>query len=151
MRTMLIAALLAAQAAPGASAARAAELAPESQARETRMGAFAGARVRLSLGGERKSLRAGLTAAPALHSLRDGAARMRIGEGLEIASRDLRRPGVTVAGRSFTEAAGIPRAPDGRRQNVSTTGWIAIGAGVVLLGGVLVLGWLVHEANENTE
>jgi hypothetical protein len=149
MRKLLIVALVAAQLAPVAAPARAAELRVEPQRQETRMGAFAGARLRVALGGERRErVRAGLAVAPELHRMEAGAARMRIGEGLEYGFTDRRPAAVSVAGRRLSDAQ---RAPDGRRQGVSTLGWVAIGAGVVLVIGVGVLGWLVHEANENTE
>jgi len=148
MRTLLVAALLAAQVGPLAGAARAADLLAEAPQRETRMGAFAGARLRVSLGAGRERVRAGVAVAPSLHSVENGAPRLRVSEGLEYGFSERQPPSLSLAGRQLTD---LQRTADGRRQNVSTIGWVAIGVGVVLVAGVGVLGWLVHEANENTE
>ena len=45
----------------------------------------------------------------------------------------------------------MQRAREGARRNVSTLGWVAIGVGVVVVAGIGFMGWLIHEANENTE
>ena len=149
MKSLLIPVLVAAQLLPSATtAAAAAELAAEPRQVETRMGAFAGARLRIALGGEkRERVRAGLAVAPALH-IQDGALKLRVGEGLEYGLTDRRAPALSLAGRPLAD---LGRAPDGPRQNVSTLGWVAIGVGVVVVVGVGVLGWLVHEADQNTE
>jgi hypothetical protein len=147
MRRFLIASLIAAQVGTYAAPASAAELTAEPQQREARMGAFAGARLRIRLG-EGQRVRAGLAVAPALHGTQDGARQLRIGEGLEYGLTDRRPAGVSLGGHRISD---MGTGPDGRRQNVSTLGWVAIGVGVVVLVGVGVLGWLVHEANENTE
>jgi hypothetical protein len=148
MRKLLIAAVVLAQLAPCATSVQAAELAAGPQ-QQTRMGAFAGARLRVSLGGKKQTVRAGLMAAPSVRSVKDGASSLRIGEGLEYGLTDRRpQPGLSFAGRQI--GSGKHR-PDGPRQNVSTTGYIAIAAGVVLLSGLVFLGWLVHEGNQNTE
>lgn len=149
MRTLLIAALLAAQLGASAAPAQAADLRAEPQRQESRMGAFAGARLRIALGERsRDRVRAGVMVAPSLHRMEDGATRLRIGEGLEYGFTERRSAGVSVAGHRISDAQ---QAPDGSRQGVSTLGWVAIGVGVVVVVGVGVLGWLVHEANENTE
>jgi hypothetical protein len=149
MRPLLITALVAAPIGPLAAPARAADFAADPQRREARMGAFAGARLRVALGDARGDrVRAGVTVAPALHQAENGLAPMRIGEGLEYGITDRKPAGVSLAGHRISD---MQRAPDGRRRNVSTLGWVAIGAGVVVLAGIGVLGWLVHEANENTE
>ena len=152
MKHLLIAALIGAQLLPCAAPAAAAELAAEPKRTETHMGAFAGARLRVALGGERRErVRAGLTVAPALHGVKDGTVRLRVGEGLEFGLTERRAPALSLAGRRLSELSGSESVPDGNRQNVSTLGWVAIGAGVVAVAGIVFLGWLVHEANENTE
>ncbi len=149
MRKLLIAALLAAQVGPLAAPGHAADLVADPQKRETRLGAFAGARLRIALGDEQRSrVRAGIAVAPALHRMEGGAARLRIGEGLEYGIADRRPASVSVANYRISD---MQRSPEGRRQNVSTLGWVAIGVGVIVVAGVGVLGWLVHEASENTE
>ena len=138
MRKMIVAALLAGQAAT-AVPARAAELDGRG-AEATERGAFAGARLRVPLGGRAgDEARAGLTLAPALH---DERGRLMLGEGLEfgVAGRD--GPALRLAGRRLDRAGAGPRA------GVSTLGAIAIGAGVVALGFTI---WLVDAANKNTE
>src|ERR1043165_1633260 len=83
MKKLTIAALLAAQ-LTAAQPALAAELVTQEA---PQMGAFAAARLRVPLGGEREQrrLRAGLTLAPTMH-VRDsaGSERLRFGEGLEL-------------------------------------------------------------------
>ncbi|HEY0086374.1 MAG TPA: hypothetical protein VGB65_10745 [Allosphingosinicella sp.] len=149
MRKLLIAAVVLAQLGPCAASVQAAELAAGPQQQQTRMGAFAGARLRVTLGGKKQTVRAGLMAAPSVRSVRDGASSLRIGEGLEYGLSDRRpQPGLSFAGREIGSGKHLP---DGKRQNVSTTGYIAIAAGVVLLSGLVFLGWLVHEGNQNTE
>lgn len=149
MKHVLIAGLLAAQVGPFAAPAHAADLIVESQQRETRMSAFAGARLRVALGDtSRDRIRAGIAVAPALHRIQDGAARLRIGEGVEFGIAGRRPAGLSIAGHRPGDSQ---RLPDGRRHGVSTLGWVAIGVGAVALVGIGVLGWLIHEANENTE
>ena len=150
MKTSLIAAVLVAQVLPFAAPAEAAELTAGPQQHDTRMGAFAGARLRIALGdGQRERVRAGLAVAPAMHRIQnDGSMRMGIGEGLEYGFTEKRAPGVSVAGLRISD---MQRGPEGSRRNVSTVGWIAIGVGAVVVAGAVTLGWLFHEASQNTE
>ena len=151
MKRLLVAALLCAQMGPCIASAQAAELVAEPLARTTQMGAFAGARVRLSLGGEREKVRAGVMVAPSMHSAADGAVKLRIGEGLEYGWTQRQASRVTFAGRPLAQIADAGRTPAGDRHGVTPTGWVAIGAGVLLLAGAITVGWLVAEANSNTE
>lgn len=148
MKKILIAALITAQTA---SPAAAADLVRDSSAQERRMGAFAGARLRLSLDGvARERVRGGLSVAPTMHDVRaDGSARLRIGEGLEFGASDRRSPALSFGGRPLREIVQGPRGPEGDRRNVSTVGWVAIGVGVVLVGVVGYGLWLNHELSEN--
>jgi hypothetical protein len=152
MKKLTIAAFIAAQLTSGAPAS-AADLVDTSAPDGTRMGSFAGARVRISLdGAPRERVRAGLTIAPTARSIRtDGASRLRIGEGLEYGVTDRRGATVSISGRPVSELAQGPLGPDGQRRNVSTLGWVAIGAGVVLVVAIGAFGWLIHEANENSD
>lgn len=151
MRLLTIAALVAAQLAPCATPAMAAELIGEPRAGETRVGGFAGARIRIGIGGQRERVRAGLTVAPSIYGLERGAVRMRMGEGVAFGMTDGRAPELTLAGRPVAEPSGGKGAPKGRRHGVSTLGWVGIGAGVVLLAGVAVFGWMVSEGNSQTD
>jgi hypothetical protein len=149
MRKLLIAAVLVAQAASFAAPAQAADLSAGLQQPENRMGAFAGARLRIALGDTRQErVRVGLAIAPTLHRISDGNARMRIGEGLEYGFTERRTPAVSLAGLRVGD---MQRGPGGARRNVSTVGWVAIGVGTVVVAGAIAVGWLVHEASQNTE
>jgi hypothetical protein len=146
VRKPTIAALVAAQLLGVAQPAAAADLFERDS---QRIGAFAGARLRLSLGGgrEEQRLRAGLTLAPTMHSrAAGGGIQLRIGEGLEygVAGREPMR--LSLGGMPVNRLVQGGTGPDGRRLGVSTIGWVAIGAGIVVLavGGFYV--WLVEEA-----
>ena len=96
------------------------------------MGSFAGARLRVALGGPRRAerLKAGLVVAPTMHSQRaDGAMSLRFGEGVEYGVTGSRPAALSIAGRPVAgrDAAGRPQA------GVSTLGWVAIGVGTVAL------------------
>ena len=148
MKRILIAALVASQIA---SPAAAAELVRESSVQERRMGAFAGARLRVSLDRTaRERVRGGLSFSPTMHDVRaDGSARLRIGEGLELGLSERSGPGLSFAGTPVRRIVQGPGGPEGDRRNVSTVGWVAIGVGVVLVG-VLAYGvWLNHELSSN--
>jgi len=150
MKKVMIAALLAAQIA-SAAPAHAAELIDSAGPHSTRMGSFAGARLRISLDGEpRERVRAGLTVAPTAQSMRaDGASRVRIGEGLEFGVTDRRGPALSLSGRPVSQLVSGGPGPEGDRRNVSTIGWVAIGVGVVLVGVVGYGLWLNHELSSN--
>lgn len=148
MKKLMIAALIAGQIAVPAQAA---DLVDTRGIEGTRQGAFAGARIRVSLDAEpRERVRAGVTLAPTRHDLRgDGSARLRIGEGLEFGYSDRRAPGLSLAGRPVAEIVQGANGPDGDRRNVSTVGYVAIGVGVVLVAVVGYGLWLNHELSNN--
>ena len=75
MRKPIILATIAAQLGSIPAAAGAAELTIEPRRAETRTAAFAGARLQVALDGPRARVRAGLTVAPALYGIGDGAPR----------------------------------------------------------------------------
>jgi hypothetical protein len=150
MKTLTMAALVAAQLA-GAAPASAAELIDSAAPSASRMGSFAGARLRISLDrAPRERVRAGLTIAPTTLAMRsDGATRLRIGEGMEFGLSERRGPSLSLSGRPVSELAGGGRGPDGERQNISTFGWVGIGVGVVVVGVVGFGLWFTHEMNSN--
>lgn len=131
MRKLMIAALLAGQAATPAVAADLVDTRSEN----VRQGAFAGARLRISLDREaRERVRAGVTIAPTRHDVRsDGTARLRLGEGLEFGATERGAPALTLAGQPVRDLA-APVGPAGTSRNISTIGWVAIGVGVVAVG-----------------
>jgi len=113
------------------------------------MGGFAGARIRISLGGsgrEKPMIRAGLTIAPMQHSggsdLR--SPNWRIGEGLEFGFRGGDpAPQLSLAGLRLTPARYTPggRPADKNRNNLSggtTTALVVVGV-LVVVGGALAL------------
>lgn len=136
MRRIAIAALLAGQMLTAAPLAAAADLA---EGRSQHMGAFAGVRLRIPLGGDahERQARAGLTLSPTLHSRgRDGATRLRFGEGVELGLTDSEPVRLSIGGTPVSQIARGGAAPDGPRRNMSTAGWIGVGLGtvVVILG-----------------
>ena len=143
MKKVLIIALLAAQLGTAASAA---DLVDPTRSESTRTGAFAGARLRISLDPERRErVRAGLALAPTVHVGRDdGSGRLRIGEGLEFGLSERRAPELSFGGTPLKDLTGGGEGADGRRANVSTIGWVAIGALVVAVGGFALF---AHEMN----
>lgn len=137
MRKLLIAALAGAQIA----AAQPAWAADFADAEQIRAGAFAGFRVRVPLDGDSRErhVRAGLAVAPTLHSRTlDGGSRVQFGEGIELGLSDGRAVQLSLAGTPVSRLAPGQDGPDGERAGISTLGWVAIGAGVVI-GAVLVL------------
>ena len=136
MRRLVIAALLAGQ-IPAAAPVGAADFA---EARQQQAGAFAGLRLRVPLDGaeRQRSIRAGLTLAPAMHSqTAAGEARIRIGEGFELGAIGREPLHLSIAGTPVDRTG-----PGGQRLGVSTLGWIAIGAGaaaVIVIGGAALV------------
>jgi len=132
IRSLAIASLIATQLV--ATPAAAAELHSDRAPGMTAAGTFAGARIRLPIGGvaRREGLRAGLVMAPTLRSEQAGGRiATRFGDGLELGFGGNRRSlAFSVAGRQLT---GQTRDLPGSRAGVSTLGWIAIGLGAVAL------------------
>ena len=135
MNKLVIAALLAGQwstAAPAAAAEFDRHAAPQ-------MGAFGGLRVRLPLDGDvqQRQLRAGLALAPTVHSLAiNGEARMRMGEGLEVGITGRQPVRVMLAGQDVRRLGAAQQTEDEEEERgggPSTLGWIAIGAGALIL------------------
>ncbi len=118
-------------------------------------GTFAGARVRISLGGKMqdRKVRAGLALAPTLRSqARSGEFRTRIGDGLELGFNGQRPLALSLAGRPVSRLLpGGDRSEDERRLGISTGGYVAIGVGVAALVGAFVLYETYKEADENSD
>ncbi|WP_431849450.1 hypothetical protein [Allosphingosinicella sp.] len=106
------------------------------------MGAFAGARLRLSLGAAPKASAAFAIAPMQRSTTGDGAVRMRFGEGLAFGTDGGEPVTLRLAGRRV-DRLGI--APNGRvderagKHGISTVGYVAIGVGV-LVAVVFALG-----------
>jgi hypothetical protein len=140
MKTYVLAGLAAAQSIVAAQPAAAASL---QEATTVQGGTFAGARIRVSLGGKQqdRKVRAGLTLAPTLRSQAiSGQTQTRIGEGLELGFTGKRPLTLALAGRPVSGLLpGGSKSEDERRQGISTCGYVAIGAGVAALVGAFVL------------
>lgn len=108
-----------------------------------RTGAFAGARVRLALGGSPEAS-AALTLAPMQRAVAgDGAVRMRFGEGLALGVSGEKPVALTLAGTRVDRlgiAANAKIEPNASRHGISTLGYVAIGVGVLVVAAVVLYG-----------
>jgi hypothetical protein len=118
------------------------------------IGTFIGARFQMPLGQRGKAKpRTSLAFAPTFSRLSYGTVvKTTIGEGVRF---DLgRRPSLTLAGLPADQALGLRTSPAGdakTKQNLSTGGWIAVGAGVAAVAGGL---WFLHamdKAKDNSD
>jgi hypothetical protein len=147
-RAVTVAALIYVQVI-GATPAVAANPIESGPAYSQRMGAFAGARLRVRLGRmQRERIRAGLTLAPLREDRSSsGASRFRMGEGLEFGISDQRGPALSFGGRSVREL--VPtQGPNGARRNLSPVAWAGIGVGVA---AIAFLAWYIHAGEEATQ
>lgn len=141
MNRIVIAALLAAQIGSAAAPANAAEIVSSEPPRSYRTGAFVGARLRVPLTGERRAPRAVLALAPTLQSVQpNGERRTRINRGFEVGAEGA-NVRLEIAGQPASRLVAGGDAPGGRRSNVSTVGWVAIGVGALVVA-FLALGKL---------
>ena len=129
MKKLLIAALAASQIATPALAQN------YSPVRDTETGTFSGVRLRVPFGGSaREPVRAGFTFAPIARTEQmDGRVRTRIGEGLEFGLNGRGPAQFSLAGTPVSRLIQGRAGPDGRKQGVSTLGWIAIGVGATAI------------------
>jgi hypothetical protein len=142
MRKLLIAGLVAAaQVLPAARPAAAAELAQDRADAAGRVSAFAGARLRVPIGGREKP-RAGLALTSTLRSGPSGELRFARGAELGFSGRHSKLD-LSLAGRPVSKLAAGRPGPSGRKQGFSTLGWVAIGASaVIIVGGVLIFDYI---------
>lgn len=141
MRKMLIAALIGAAQVLPAQPAGAAELHQDRTATSGQVSAFAGARLRVPLGGGEKS-QAGLALTSTLRSGPTGELRFAKGAELGFSGTDSKLA-LNISGRPVSQLAPGRSGPDGRKQGFSTAGWIAIGASAaVIIGGVLIFDYI---------
>lgn len=132
MRKLLIAGLVAAaQILPAAQPAMAAELHQDRAGTPNQVSAFAGARLRVPLGGREKP-QAGLALTSTLRSGATGE--LRFAKGAELGFSGDRKVRLSLGGRPVSQIAQGGKAEDGRKLGVSTLGWIGIGAAVVVVG-----------------
>jgi hypothetical protein len=126
------------------------------QNENVRMGAFVGARFQIQLGGRGPSRpRGALMLAPTLNRTSgNGINRTTIGEGLALNFGPGSRPTLTLAGVRADTALALHRngnVDSEKRLGISSGGWVAIGLGVVAIGGGLYFLHLVDEANDHSE
>jgi hypothetical protein len=132
MKASIIAALVAAQITLSAQPAFAAELVRDGASAPGQAGAFAGARLRVPLGGGREKPTAGLALTSTLRSGTSGELRFAKGAELGLSGKDSRIQ-LSLAGTPVSQLAQGGRGPQGRKQGVSTLGWVAIGVGALVL------------------
>jgi hypothetical protein len=149
MRKLAIAAVFAAQMMAAAQPAPAAELPRDLPNGATRIGTFAGARLRVPLGSAREKAHAGLAFTATQRSGDTGILHFSKGMELGFAGDDKVR--LSVGGRPFSQLAAGGSGPGGRRLGVSGLGWTAIGVGVVALavGGLYI--WVVDHHCDNCD
>jgi hypothetical protein len=131
------AALLMALAPP----ALAAELPRDPSAGVTKVGTFAGVRVRVPLGATSDKPHAGLAFTATQRSGETGTLRFAKGMELGFAGDDKVR--LSLGGKPFSQPGPNGAGPNGRKLGVSGAGWTAIGVGLVAVavGGLYI--WLV--------
>lgn len=142
MKTIIAAALIAAQLATAAPAS-AAELIDSPAFATTRMGTFAGARASVALGAKREGARLGIAIAPLRRSQNgEGEARLRFGEGVEFGISGREPAALRLAGHRIS-SDGVLVDAKGKRLGVSTIEAAGIAAGVIV-AGFLVLALAVR-------
>jgi hypothetical protein len=130
MRKLLIAGFVAGQVMAAAQPVMAAELPQDRMATPNQVSAFAGARLRVPLGGGREKPRAGLALTSTLRSGATGE--IRFAKGAELAfSGGETAIRLTLGGTPVSRLAQGSGGPGGRKLGVSTIGWVAIGVGAL--------------------
>ena len=147
MRKLLIAGLVAgAQVLPTAQPAMAAELHQDRAGMPNQVSAFAGARLRVPLGGGREKPQAGLALTSALRGGATGE--LRFAKGAELGFSGDEKLRLSLAGRPVSQLRPGRGAPAGGKAGVSTLGYVAIGVGAVVVVTLAAGVWFVHEMNE---
>lgn len=129
MRKLLIAGLVAGQVMAAAQPVMAAELHQDRMVAPNQVSAFAGARLRVPLGGGEKA-RAGLALTSTLRSGSTGELRFARGAELGFSGGDS-AVRLTLGGTPVSRLAQGRAGPGGRKLGVSTIGWVAIGVGAL--------------------
>jgi hypothetical protein len=135
MKTITMGGLLLAQLAIAAQPASAATLHDQEIAARQSVGAFAGGRVRIQLGGRTAKASAGLALAPMGRSVgQDGSVRLRLGEGVDFASTNGGAPGLRLAGRPIEEV----RKGFQDKEADEDDGLSPVAIGAIVIGGLVV-------------
>jgi hypothetical protein len=143
MKTLTIAALVAAQIVVAAQPAAAAELIDEGGVTARQRGTFAGARLRVPLGGrDGGKARASLSVAPTERSrLAGGGERTRFGEGVELSLAAGEPVALRLGGASLSER--LAAAEEGKGKKDSTGKKVLKGAIIIGIVGAAVVGGLI--------
>lgn len=154
MKTLVITAVIAGQIGLAAQPALAATI-EDQRASQQQVGTFAGARLRLTLGGE-KAARPGLglgVAGVTQSRAPDGETRMHFSDGVQLGYSSDRRLGLMVAGKSLKahKAALQSDQEDDDGDGISTLGWVGIIAGGVLIVGGIGVALLADAMNDASE
>lgn len=153
LRGMLVAALIAGQTVAAVAPAAAATLDPAAQTERAGNGAFAGARMRLQLGG-RPRASAGLAIAP-MQRLADGSAvGFRTADGVEFGiTNRTNRPALSLAGRPVSGQLRVGQDSEEEDEDggISTLGVAAIVVGAVAVGAAIGFAVLVSSIDGEDE
>lgn len=149
MKKILIASLIAAQTLAVAEPAFAATLDDQPTTIQQSRGTFAGARLRIPLGGEKATPRAGLAFTAMQRSgASDGSSSLRFSEGVEFGFAGSTKPQLMLAGQPLS-ATKLGLADDGdKKGGISTLGTVAIVVGGLLVVGAIGAAILAHELEE---
>jgi hypothetical protein len=143
MKFVTIGALIAAHIA---CAAQAAELPRDPSTETTRIGSFAGARVRVPLGATKEKPHAGLAFTATQRTGDTGA--LRFSKGMELGFAGDGKVRLSLAGKPVSQLRPGAEGPAGRKLGVSTLGWVGIGVAVALVAGTI---WFVDAMNDASE
>ena len=143
MRKLVISTVVAAQIALAAQPVAGAELVDDRSSIGQQRGAFAGARLRVPLGGdESEKPRAGLAVAPVSRTqLADGSVRTRFGEGAELSFGAGETAELRIAGAPLAQRLGAQDHENQERED-RTGKKILKGAAVVAIVAAAVVGGL---------
>jgi hypothetical protein len=144
MKFIAGAALIAAQLLTVAQSAGAAEIPSDRMARPSQVGTFAGARLRVPLGGRKEKAQAGLALTSTLRGGATGELRFAKGVELGFAGNESAIR-LTLGGAPVSRLAQGAEGSRGHKQGVSTLGWIAIGVGAAAIIVVVAAAACVHD------
>ena len=151
MKLVLIASLVLAQ-LPLASATAA--TIENHGASQQQVGAFAGARLRIAVGGEKAgkpTIGLGITGLAQSRSS-DGAVRTRLSEGVQFGYSADRKLGLTVAGQPLdARRPSLQDKGEDDDDGISTLGWIGIGVGAALVVAGVGLALWADAISDNSE
>jgi hypothetical protein len=109
----------------------AADLPSDRVAGPSEVATFAGARLRVPLGGGREKARAGLALTS---TFRGATGQLRFAKGAELGfAGDEAAIRLTLGGTPVSQLAQGRDGPSGRKHGISTLGWVAIGVGAAVI------------------